>query len=136
MIQLLRKLGRPKGSGRHFSKYNPPIRTFPHISAATRLRGAEQEPNCEIENPESQSKIRDVLRGLAVVAPPCIHQHNARGAARRAHHDAFGNDRGAPWRNPTGGGGKSPRRPGRALGREEGTLERPCIIRVGRDLGV
>ena len=44
---------------------------------------------------------------------------NAREAARRAHHDAFGNDRG-----------------GRALGREEGTLERPCIIRVGRDLGV
>ena len=31
---------------------------------------------------------------------------------------------------------KNSRQPGRALGREEGTLERPCIIRVGRDLGV
>ena len=47
-----------------FSKYNPPIRTFPHIPAATRLRGAEQEPNCEIENPESQSKVRDVRYDL------------------------------------------------------------------------
>ena len=72
-----------------------------------------------------RSTARHVLRGLAVVGPPCIHQHNARETARRAHHDAFGNDRGAPWR-------KSPRRPGRAPG-EEGTLERPCTIRVGRD---
>ena len=47
-----------------FSKYNPPIRTFPHIPAATRLRGAEQEPNCEIENPESQSKVRDIRYDL------------------------------------------------------------------------
>ena len=74
-----------------------------------------------------RSTARHVLRGLAVVGPPCIHQHNAREAARRAHHHAPGNDRGAPWRNPTDGGGKSPRRPGCALGREEGTLERPCI---------
>ena len=47
---------------------------------------------------------RHVLRGLAIIALPCIHQHNAREAARRAHHDAFGADRGAPWRNPTDGG--------------------------------
>ena len=32
-------------------------------------------------------------------------EHNAREAERRAHHDAFGADRGAPWRNPTDGGG-------------------------------
>lgn len=32
-------------------------------------------------------------------------EHNAREAARRAHHDAFGANRGAPWRNPTEGGG-------------------------------
>ena len=29
----------------------------------------------------------------------------SREAARRAHHDAFGANRGAPWRNPTEGGG-------------------------------
>ena len=52
-----------------------------------------------------RSTARHVLRGLAIVGPPCIHQHNARETARRAHHDAFGNDRGAPWRNPTDGGG-------------------------------
>ena len=52
-----------------------------------------------------RSTARHVLRGLAVVGPPCIHQHNARETACRAHHDAFGNDRGAPWRNPTDGGG-------------------------------
>ena len=51
-----------------------------------------------------RSTARHVLRGLAVVGPPCIHQHNAREAARRAHHGAFGADRGAPWRNPTDGG--------------------------------
>ena len=49
---------------------------------------------------------RQLLRGLASVGPPCIHQHNARESARRrAQHDAFGADRGAPWRNPTNGGG-------------------------------
>ena len=56
-----------------------------------------------------RSAARHVLRGLAVVAPPCIHQHNAREAARRAHHDAFGANRGAPWRNTTEGGGQGPR---------------------------
>jgi len=40
---------------------------------------------------------RHVLRGLAIVAPPCIHQHNAREAERPAHHDAFGANRGTPW---------------------------------------
>ena len=53
----------------------------------------------------SPPKKSEVLRGLAIVGPPCIHQHNAREAARRAHLDAFGADRGAPWRNPTNGGG-------------------------------
>ena len=49
---------------------------------------------------------RQLLRGLAIVGPSCIHQHNARESARRrAQHDAFGPDRGAPWRNPTKGGG-------------------------------
>ena len=49
---------------------------------------------------------RQLLRGLAIVGPSCIHQHNARESARRrAQHDAFGADRGAPWRNPTNGGG-------------------------------
>jgi hypothetical protein len=52
-----------------------------------------------------RSTARHVLRGLAIVGPPCIHEHNAREAARRAHHDAFGANRGAPWRNPTEGGG-------------------------------
>ena len=47
---------------------------------------------------------RHVLRGLAVVGPSCIHQHNARQTARAAHLDAFGADRGAPCRNPTNGG--------------------------------
>jgi hypothetical protein len=53
-----------------------------------------------------RSTARHVLR-LAIVriGPPCIHEHNAREAARRAHHDAFGANRGAPWRNPTEGGG-------------------------------
>ena len=46
-----------------------------------------------------RSTARHVLRGLAIVAPPCIHQHNAREAERR------GADRGAPGRNPTNGGG-------------------------------
>ena len=45
-----------------------------------------------------------VLRGLSIVGPPCIHQHNAREAERRAHHDAFGANRGTPWSNPTNGG--------------------------------
>ena len=49
---------------------------------------------------------RQLLRGLTIVGPSCIHQHNARESARRrAQHDAFGADRGAPWRNPTNGGG-------------------------------
>ena len=47
---------------------------------------------------------RHVLRGLAIVGPPCIHQHNAREAERRAHHDTFGANRGTPWSNPTNGG--------------------------------
>jgi hypothetical protein len=47
---------------------------------------------------------RHVLRGLAIVGPPCIHQHNAREAERRAHHDAFGANRGTLWSNPTNGG--------------------------------
>ena len=32
-----------------------------------------------------RSTARHVLRGLAIVAPACIHQRNAREAARRAH---------------------------------------------------
>ena len=76
------RLGRLVRSGRMFSKYNPPIRTFPHIPAATRLRGAEQEPNCEIENPESRSKVRDIRYDLLFLViffaeisaqPPRIH---------------------------------------------------------------
>ena len=51
-----------------------------------------------------RSTARHVLRGLAIVGPACIHQRNAREAARRAHLDAFGADRGAPWRDPTNGG--------------------------------
>ena len=50
-----------------------------------------------------QYSVFYLVFGLLPVA--CIHQHNARETARRAHHDAFGNDRGAPWRNPTDGGG-------------------------------
>ena len=50
-----------------------------------------------------RSTARHVLRGLAIVGPPCIHEHNARETARRAHHDAFGNDRGAPWRGGADG---------------------------------
>ena len=38
------------------------------------------------------------------VGSVCIHQRNAREAARRAHLDAFGANRGAPWRDPTNGG--------------------------------
>ena len=41
-----------------------------------------------------RSTARHVLRGLAIVGPACIHQRN----------DAFGADRGAPWRDPTNGG--------------------------------
>jgi hypothetical protein len=66
-----------------------------------------------------------VLRGLAVVGPPCIHQHNAREAARRAHHDAFGANRGAPWRNTTEGGGQRAAWRGRVG-------ESVCGICVGR----
>ena len=51
-----------------------------------------------------RSTARQVLRGLAIVGPTCIHQRNAREAAHRAHLDAFGADRGAPWRDPTNGG--------------------------------
>ena len=51
-----------------------------------------------------RSTARQVLRGLAIVGPTCIHQRNAREAAYRAHLDAFGADRGAPWRDPTNGG--------------------------------
>ena len=32
-----------------------------------------------------RSTARHVLRGLAIVGPACIHQRNAREAARRAH---------------------------------------------------
>ena len=53
----------------------------------------------------SMVALRATARQVLRVAPPCIHQHNAREAARRAHLDAFGADRGAPWRNPTNGGG-------------------------------
>ena len=52
-----------------------------------------------------RATARHVLRGLAVVGPSCIHQHNARRTARAAHLDAFGADRGAPCRNPTSGAG-------------------------------
>ena len=51
-----------------------------------------------------KANARHVLRGLAIVGPSCIHQRNAREAARRAHLDAFGAHRGAPWRDPTNGG--------------------------------
>ena len=51
-----------------------------------------------------RSTARHVLRGLAIVGPACIHQRNAREAAHRAHLDAFGADRGVPWRDPTNGG--------------------------------
>ena len=50
-----------------------------------------------------RSTARQVLRGLSIVGPPCIYEHNARETARRAHHDAFGNDRGAPWRGGADG---------------------------------
>ena len=52
-----------------------------------------------------RSTARHVLRGLAIVGPACIHQRNVREAAQRAHQrNAFGADRGAPWRDPTNGG--------------------------------
>ena len=51
-----------------------------------------------------RSTARQVLCGLAIVGPACVHQRIAREAARRAHLDAFGTDRGAPWRDPTNGG--------------------------------
>ena len=60
---------------------------------------------CSSQKSALRSTARHVLRGLAIVGPPCIHEHNARETARRAHHDAFGNDRDAPWRGPTEGGG-------------------------------
>ena len=47
-----------------------------------------------------RSTARYVLRGLAIVGAACIHQRNAREAARRAHFDAFG----ALWCDPTNGG--------------------------------
>ena len=37
-----------------------------------------------------RSTARHVLRGLAIVGPSCIHQRNAREAARRAHLDTVG----------------------------------------------
>ena len=49
---------------------------------------------------------RQLLHGLAIVGHSCIHQHNTReSVCRCTQHDAFGADRGAPWRNPTNGGG-------------------------------
>ena len=51
-----------------------------------------------------RSTARQMLRGLAIVGPTCVHQRNAREAAHRAHLDAIGADRGAPWRDPTNGG--------------------------------
>ena len=45
-------------------------------------------------------------------------------AARRAHLDAFGADRGAPWRDPTNGGRGPPGGPGvRALTRDYHTRQ-------------
>ena len=65
-----------------------------------------------------RATARQVLRGLAIVGPPCIHQHNAREAARRAHLGAFGADRGAPWHNPPTAGASLPRvAPGRTPSR-------------------
>ena len=39
---------------------------------------------------------------IAALEAPALRAQLAR---RRAQHDAFGADRGAPWRNPTNGGG-------------------------------
>ena len=81
-----------------------------HGDEGFRMRSSVSILGC-VDKPLSSSQkmtratARHVLRGLATVGLPCIHQHNAREAARRAHLDAFGADRGAPWRNPTNGGG-------------------------------
>ena len=73
-----------------------------------------------------KSTARHALRGLAIVSPPCIHQHNAREAERRAHHDAFGADRGAPGRNPTDDRGK----PAGASARPRGGDVRVSVLYV------
>ena len=52
-----------------------------------------------------RATARHVLRGLAIVGPPCIHQHNARRMPPDTQHDAFESNRGVPLRDPTNGGG-------------------------------
>ena len=51
--------------------------------------------NCKLTHHSPQNKNRDVptllsllVEPRAIVAPPCIHQNNAREAERRAHHSA------------------------------------------------
>ena len=48
----------------------------------------------------SRAKV-GVMRRLSMVAL----RSTARATCCGGHHDAFGNDRGATWRNPTDGGG-------------------------------
>ena len=42
---------------------------------------------CRLSMVALRATARHVLRGLAIFSPPYIHQHNAREATRRAHHD-------------------------------------------------
>ena len=50
-----------------------------------------------------RATARHVLRGLVLVGPSCIHQHNARRAAEEeaAQDDAFGRNPGGPGPAPT-----------------------------------
>jgi len=52
-----------------------------------------------------RSTARHVLRGLVIVGPRASTSTTpGRRRVRRAHHDAFGANRGTPWSNPTNGG--------------------------------
>ena len=73
-------------------------------------KGAHSSPNkCNVTSRACSRSGGFALPALALMwlnpHHPRKSEKNAREAARRAHHDAFGANRGAPWRNPTEGGG-------------------------------
>ena len=69
--------------------------------------------------PDIDLEVHEVV-GIRIVEKPTLYELKQRHLQR-------------PVAQPHGRRGLEPRRPGRTPG-EEGTLERPCIIRVGGDV--
>ena len=81
-----------------------PRRSFSRTATSDHLGTALSSNLNTVSHRSSSSNSNLKLeRGPGVLFSPS--NVTAREAARRAHHDAFGANRGAPWRNPTEGGG-------------------------------